>query len=120
MLLTPQEWQVFAAEKDIEWEAVFRNSFSSGRKKLPGAGLRPDFDMRSRHATCPFEYRDVPCFIDKAGNPDLGNYVWVEVRSIRCEKTRKKWMQDFMEADGFDRPTYRIMREFFNETDEKN
>ena len=43
---------------------------------------------------------------------------WVELRAIQCEKTRKQWMQDFLEMDGFDWPTYKMMRDILNNTDE--
>lgn len=93
--LTPKEWGTFASEMKIKWGACLKSSLRRECKHLPGANLRDEFDMHSRHSTCPLVYRDVPCYIDQQGNPNLDDYVWVEVGAIKTRKLLKNGQQNF-------------------------
>ena len=117
-LLTPKEWGTFANEMDVKWGVCFKRSLKRECKRLPGANLREDFDMRSRHSTCPFTYRDVPCYIDQQGNPNLEDYVWVQVRAIKDPKVLKEWAKEFQLADGFEWPTYNMIKSTLNKNSE--
>ena len=112
-LLSPEEWRIFSNLREIDWSQVYKQTLTSGNKILPAAAERPGFDNESRHTTCPFPVRDVPCAIDPEGNPNL----WVTVKAIVSKGIRAEWEKDIGDIDGFDWPTIRMLREILNNTD---
>lgn len=78
------------------------------------SNLRDEYDVRSRFTTCPFAFRDVPCYIDKHGNPNLDDYVWVQVRAIKDPKILEEWRKEFQLQDGFNRPTHKQIKDILH------